>query len=156
MKRTTTRARRAAHSAGRVQQEALRAVRRGYEVTLDLLPSRSRRAVEELADRLETVAGDWNRRRRRALQAADSRRKLLAHRLDGALKALERTRRRALTDAERRGSKLAESVEQRVIAAMRPLARRLEIVTVRDLQALNRRLAHLERKLGNGTRRTAA
>jgi len=39
---------------------------------------------------------------------------------------------------------------------VKPLVRRLDLATASDVERLGKRLAHLERRLANGTRRAAA
>jgi hypothetical protein len=139
-----------------VQANAQRAIGRGYEATLELLPPRSRKAVEELASQIETTAEDLTARGRQALKAMEKRGQALQGRVESRVKAFARRGDRTRAAVERRGTNLVATVEQRVARVLKPLARRLDIATASELERLSKRLAQLERKLSTGTRRAAA
>ncbi len=139
-----------------VRVEAQRAMRRGYETTLELLPAGPRKALKELASQIETTAEELTKRGQKALKAAAKRRKALVGRVEKVVKAFERRGERARATVETQGTKLVATVEQAAADIVRPLARRLDIATLSDVERLGKRLAQLERKLGNGARRAAA
>jgi hypothetical protein len=140
----------------RVQAEAERAVRRGYHATLELLPAGPRKAVKALASQLESTAEELNERGQKMFKAAEKRRKALLGRVEKAVTTVERRSARALTTLEKRGVKLVTNVEQTVAGLVRPVARRLDLAALSEVEELGKRLAQLERKLANGTRRAAA
>ena len=55
----------------------------------------------------------------------------------------------------KRGSKLVSSIEQTAADVLRPLAKRLDIAPLSELQDLSKRLAQVERKLTTGRRAAA-
>lgn len=140
----------------RVQADAERALSRGYRAALDVLPPSPRKAVKRLASQIEDTADELIKRRRQTAKAVAKQRKLLSDRVGDIVHRLERSRDRALATAERRGTAFIDTVEGTVAAAIRPMIRRLNIVTVRDLEQLSRRLADVERKLNGAARRRAA
>ena len=140
---------------GTVQAEAEKAISRGYETTLRMLPPGPRQAVKDLAKQLDATAGALEKRRGQTLKAVAKRSKVLTERFEKAARSFEKSGTRALATAEKRGAALLSTVEQRVAAVLRPIARRLELATVRDLEQLTNRLTQLERKL-HGSRRRAA
>jgi len=140
----------------RIQSEAERAISRGYRATLELLPAGPRKAVKEFTSQLEATAEDLSKRGQRALNAVERQRKTLRRRVDQAVRAVERRGERALATVEAQRTKLVATVERRAVQAVKPLARRLDLATGSDVERLGKRLAHLERRLANGTRRAAA
>ena len=140
----------------RVQAEAQRAINRGYHATLELLPAGPRKAVKELASQIETTAEELAKRGQKALKSAEKRRKAFVGGVEKVAKAFERRGQRARATVETQGTKLVATVEQAAADIVRPLARRLDIATLSDVERLGKRLAQVERRLGNGTRRAAA
>ena len=140
----------------RIQSEAERAISRGYRATLELLPAGPRKAVKEFTSQLEATAEDLSKRGQRALNAVERQRKTLRRRVDQAVRAVERRGERALATVETQRTKLVATVERRAAQAVKPLVRRLDLATASDVERLGKRLAHLERRLANGTRRAAA
>jgi len=140
----------------RIQSEAERAISRGYRATLELLPAGPRKAVKEFTSQLEATAENLSKRGQRALNAVERQRKTLRRRVDQAVRAVERRGERALATVEAQRTKLVATVERRAVQAVKPLARRLDLATGSDVERLGKRLAHLERRLANGTRRAAA
>ena len=140
----------------RVQAEAEKAISRGYKATLELLPAGPRKVVKDLANQLETTAEELTTRGQKVLKLADKRRKALVERVEHAAKTFERRSERALNTIERRGSNLVSRVERTAADVLRPLARRLDIAALSQVEELGKRLAQLERKLVNGARRRAA
>lgn len=140
----------------RVQAEAERAISRGYKATLELLPAGPRKAVKEFTSQIETTAEELSKRGQRALKVAAKRRKALLGSVEKAVRALGRRGERARATAETRGTTLAATVEQAAADFVRPLARRLDIAALSEVERLSKRMAQLERKLGNGPRRAAA
>lgn len=138
----------------RVQTEAERVISRGYKATLELLPPGPRKTVKEFTGQIEAAAEALNKRGQQALKLAEKRRKALVGSVEKAARAFSRRSERALEAMET--TRLAATVEQAAADFVRPLARRLDIATLSDVERLSKRLAHLERKLGNGTRRAAA
>jgi hypothetical protein len=136
----------------RVQVEAERAISRGYKAALETLPSGPRKVVKDFADQLEATAEELSERGEKILKQAEKRRKAFVARVDKAARAFERRGERVLT----RGSKLVASFERAVADAVRPVARRLDIAALSELELLSKRLAQIERRLANGTRRAAA
>lgn len=151
----TTRRTGMAKRLGTVQARAERAISRGYETTLGLLPPGPRQAVKDLTKQLEATADELSKRRAQTLKAVAKQRKVFGQRVANAVRSVERRRSRALATAEKRGAELLSTVERQVAAVLRPIAHRLELATVRDLEQLTHRLAQLERKL-QGSRRRAA
>jgi len=140
---------------GTVQTQAERVISRGYATTLGMLPPGPRQAVKDLAKQLEATADELSKRRNQTVKAVAKRSKVLSERVASAVRSVERNGSRALATAEKRGAALLSTVERQVAEVLRPIARRLELATVRDLEQLTRRLALLERKL-SGSRRRAA
>jgi hypothetical protein len=136
----------------RVQNEVERAISRGYHVALEALPPGTRKAVKDLAGQFEVTAEQVTERGERVLKLAQKRRKALIARVERAAKAFERRSERAVA----RSTKLIASFEQAAAEAVRPLARRLDIAALSDVEQLSKRLSQVERKLANGTRRAAA
>jgi len=139
----------------RVQAEAERAISRGYNATLGLLPAAPRKAVKEFAHQLEATAETLSKRGQQAFKSVERRGKALVNRVERAVRAVERRGERALASVETQGAKLASTVEQRAARIVRPLARRLEIATLTDVERLSRRVAQLERRRSGGVKRAA-
>jgi hypothetical protein len=140
----------------RVRAEAEKAIGRGYKATLELLPAGPRKVVKELASQLETTTEELTARGQKVLRLADKRRKALVERVERAARTFERRGERALNRIESRGSKLVARVERTAADVVRPLARRLDIAALSEVEDLSKRLALLERKLVHGARRRAA
>ena len=140
----------------RVQAEAEKAISRGYKATLELLPAGPRKVVKELASQIETTAEELTERGQKVLKLADKRRKAVVERVEHAARRFERRSERALNMIETRGGKLVARVERTAADVLRPLARRLDIAALSEVEQLGKRLAQLERKLANGARRRAA
>jgi hypothetical protein len=136
----------------RVQSDVERVIGRGYRVALGALPAGPRKAVKDLADQLEATAEQVTERGEQVLKLAQKRRKALITRLEKAAKAFERNGERAVA----RGTKLVASFEQAAADAVRPWARRLDIAALSEVEEIGKRLAQIERKIANGTRRRAA
>jgi hypothetical protein len=140
----------------RVQAEAEKALSRGYNATLELLPAGPRKVVKELANQLESTAEELTERGQKVLKLADKRRKVLVGRVEHAAKAFERRGERAFARIETRGNRLMARVERAAADVLRPLARRLDIAPLSQVEQLSKRLAQVERKLVHGARRRAA
>jgi hypothetical protein len=136
--------------------QAEKAISRGYKATLELLPAGPRKVVKELANQLETTAEELTARGQKVLKLADKRRKALVERVERAARTFERRGERALNTIESRGNKLVARVERTAADVVRPLARRLDIAALSEVEQLSKRLTLLERKLVHGARRRAA
>jgi len=166
MKKTTRRVR-LTKQLGRVQAEAERVLNRGYEATLDLLPDGPREAVEELASQLETQRTALRKRGQRVLKVVEQRRKavvsgiekqgkVLLSGVEQAVRTASRRSERALSTVEARRARLIGILERRTAQVVERLAHGLDLATLGDVERLSRRLAQIERRRSNGTRRAAA
>ena len=136
----------------RAQADAERAIGRGYEATLRLLPPQSRKAVKRLASQIGSTAEDVRARGRDALRAVEKQGDALRDRFERAIERRERTR----AAIQRRGAELVTAFERRLVRAVKPFVRRFDIAAASEVEQLRKRLAQLERKLGAGARRAAA
>lgn len=94
---------------------------------LDLLPKNSRKMVKDVTSRVEKATRDLQRRSERAMKDAEAQRK-----------------------------KLVSAVERGAADVVKPLVDRLDIASRADVNRLSRRIAQLERKVQQQTRRAAA
>lgn len=150
----------------RAQAEAEKAISRGYKATLDLLPAGPRKVVKDLASQIETTAEDLSERGQKVFKLAEKRRKAFVDRVEKAAKSLEKQSGRALATLDRRTAKLVDTVgnrgvkfvttvEQVAADVLRPIAKRLDIAPLSELEDLSKRLAQVERKLTTGRRAAA-
>jgi hypothetical protein len=109
---------RAETRAGKARGRAEKALDRAWKSALDMLPTRTRKAVKEFAGRVEKTAADLQRRRKRALKRAEGRRK-----------------------------DLVAGLEERATNAREAVAERLDIASRHDLELLHRRVLSLERRV---------
>jgi hypothetical protein len=138
-----------------VQTEAEKAINRGYKATLELLPAGPRKVVKDLANQIETTAEEITTRGQKALKVADKRRKALLERIGKAARSFERRSGRALSTFETDSARFVNRIERTVADVVRPLARRLDLAALSELEQINKRLAQVERKLHNGRRAAA-
>jgi hypothetical protein len=151
MKKTAKRTRAAARFE-RAQADAERAIGRGYEATLRLLPPRSRKAVKQLASQIGSTAEDMRARGREALRTVEKQGEALRERFELAIERRERVR----AALQRRGAELVTAFERQLARAVKPFVRRFDIAAASEVEQLRKRLAQLERKLAAGARRAAA
>ena len=141
---------------GQAQANAERALGRGYDATLQILPPRSRKAVQQLASQIGATAEDVGARGRQVLRAVSKQRQVLQDRLEQGVRRVGRRGERARAALETRGTRLIGTIERQAAAIVKPLVRRLDIAAASEVEQLRKRLAQLERKLATGGRRAAA
>ncbi|HYD50177.1 MAG TPA: phasin family protein [Terriglobales bacterium] len=105
-----------------LQNEAQKQIRVGLDRTIELLPAEPRKAVKRLS--------------------AD---------VDKASRDLRKRAERAVNDARKQAERFAADFQKSIEEIVSPVTERLSVATRSDLEALRRRVDHLERRIESHT-----
>ena len=131
----------------RAQAEAEKAINRGMQATLKMLPPGPRKAVRDLGSQIDDAASELRARSRKVLRTVERRGERVADRVEAAVNRVERRGERALKQAEREGSKWLEAIETGARRVMKAMVAQLDVASAHDVALLSKRVAMLERKL---------